>query len=382
MNDLVQHVASAFRKVYKSKNFIPLHAPVLNGNEKLYVQNCIESTFVSSVGEYVDQFQAALAEYCGSKYAVATNNGTSALHLSLVVHDIGEGDEVICPDVTFVATAAAIVYTGADPVFLGIDECTLGLSVEAVEKFILNNTREIDGKRVNTKTGKNLKACIPMHNIGFPVKIEALEALCEKYKLILIEDAAESLGSRVNGKMLGTFGSFGVFSFNGNKIITSGGGGALVTNSETLYKKALHLSTTAKMPHTNLYLHDAIGFNYRMPNINAALGLAQLERMEEFLRIKVEQLNTLKSLIDNEDISLISPKYGQSNNWFTIAKIENTNFELSDFISCLCDNGVMARPLWSRVNQMKPYEDFISIDNKVSDKVLSQVICLPNGVAV
>ena len=380
MNILVDHVADAYREVYQSSDFIPLHAPVFRGNEAKYVLDCIDSTFVSSVGKYVDQFQSGLASYCGAKFAVATVNGTSALHLALMVHDIGIGDEVICPDVTFVATAAAIAYTGADPVFLDIDEDTLGLSVEHVEKFILENTKEVAGKRINKVTGKHLKACMPMHNVGFPVKIEALSALCQKHNVILIEDAAEAIGSRVNGKMPGTFGSLGVYSFNGNKIITTGGGGALVTDSEALFKKALHLSTTAKRPHPFAYEHDAIGFNYRMPNINAALGLAQLEKIDEFLEEKQRQVLALASLINNDDIQLISSQYGVSNNWFVVARIVADDINTEDFIRALAKKNVMARPIWSRVSQMKPYQHYISTENLVSDSVLKKVLCLPNGL--
>ena len=380
MNNLVDRVANAFRHVYHGSDFIPLHAPVFKGNERLYLQDCIDSTFVSSVRKYVDQFQSALAEYCGAKYAVATVNGTSALHLALVVNDIGAGDEVICPDVTFVATAAAIVYSGASPLFLDIDEHTMGLSVNQVEKFLAENTKEIDGKRINKVTGKHVKACLPMHNIGFPVKIEALSVICRKYNLVLIEDAAEALGSRVDGKMPGTFGSVGVYSFNGNKIITTGGGGALVTDSQALFKKALHLSTTAKVPHLFAYEHNAIGFNYRMPNINAALGLAQLEKIGEFLDAKRDQVSTLASLINNDDIQIISPQYGVSNNWFTVARVNADGINIGDFIRALGDKGVMARPLWSKVSQMKPYQAYFATDNEISDKVLKRVLCLPNGV--
>ena len=381
MNNLVEHVVKAFRQIYKDTDFIPLHSPVFNGNEKAYVQDCIDSTFVSSVGKYVDRFQTSMAKYCGARYAVATVNGTSALHLSLVVHDIGEGHEVICPDVTFVATAAAVVYSGADPIFLDIDEDTLGLSAQKVEAFILENTAEVDGKRINKMSGKHVKACMPMHNIGFSVKIAEIQDICERYNLILIEDAAEALGSRVEGKMPGTFGSVGVYSFNGNKIITAGGGGALVTDSEELFKKALHLSTTAKVPHPFAYEHDEVGFNYRMPNINAALGLAQLEKIDEFLETKRKQIEVLKNAMNSDDIELVSPQYGESNNWFAVARIKCDGIDLGEFIGKLGEKGIMARPLWSRVSQMKPYQGYIATNNVVSEKVLENILCLPNGVA-
>ena len=198
MNNLALEIAKAYRKIYETEDYISLHAPKFIGNEKKYVLECLDSTFVSSVGRHVDRFQAELSNYCGTKYAVATVNGTAALHLALLIHKVGHGDEVICPDISFAATAASIVYTGADPVFLDVDEDTLGLSVERVEAFLLNNTKEINGKRVNKITGKIIKACMPMHNVGFPVRINDLKEICNKFNLILIEDAAEALGSRID----------------------------------------------------------------------------------------------------------------------------------------------------------------------------------------
>jgi aminotransferase in exopolysaccharide biosynthesis len=380
MNDAVENLVKAYRKVYNTEDYIPLHSPVFRGEEKKYLLDCIESTFVSSVGKYVDNFQSALAEYCGAKYALATVNGTAALHLSLLINDIGMGDEVICPDVTFAATAAAIVYTGADPIFLDIDEETLGLSAEKVEAFLEHNTREINGKRINKVTGKHVKACMAMHNIGFSVEIDSLEKICLRYNLLLIEDAAEALGSRIGNKMLGTFGCVGVYSFNGNKIITTGGGGALVTDSKDLFDRALHLSTTAKVPHPFIYEHDDIGFNYRMPSINAALGVAQLKMIEEFLEIKTNQIELLKTLLNKKFFSVVMPKYGVSNNWFFLIRINRKDFNIQSLITSLGRSGIMARTLWSRLSKMKPYQKYIATENKVADKVLDQVLCLPNGV--
>jgi perosamine synthetase len=380
MNNLALEIAKAYRKIYETEDYIPLHAPKFIGNEKKYVLECLDSTFVSSVGKHVDRFQEKLSNYCGANYAVATVNGTAALHLALLIHKIGHGDEVICPDISFAATAASIVYTGADPVFLDVDEDTLGLSVEKVEAFLLNNTKEINGKRVNRITGKIIKACMPMHNVGFPVRINDLIEICNKFNLILIEDAAEALGSRIDEKMMGTFGSVGVYSFNGNKIITTGGGGALVTDSEVLFKEALHLSTTAKVPHPFSYLHDQVGYNYRMPNINAALGIAQIEKIEDFIQMKKRQLKELELLLQSDEISIVKPKFGASNNWFTVAKINHFEIKVDALIHALNDKGIMARPLWSQLSKMKPYSSFMAEENPVSCNLLTRYICLPNGV--
>ena len=377
---LFNTIDDVYRKIYKHQNFIPLHEPSFFGNEKKYVNDCIDSTFVSTVGRYVDEFQSSIKTYSGSRYAVATVNGTAALHLALVSCGVGKGDEVICPDISFVATAAAIVYTGADPVFLDIDEETLGLSHIEVEKFILENTYEKDGKRFNKQSNKIVKACMPMHNVGFPVKINKIKQICDEYNIVVIEDAAESLGSFVDKKMCGTFGKVGVYSFNGNKTITTGGGGMLVTDDEGIYKKALHLSTTAKISHPYMYEHDEIGYNYRMPNINAALGVAQVEQIDEILKIKKAQFDYIKRSINDENIEVIDSKYGISNYWFIVCRLENIDIDY--FINEMTRKKIMSRPLWSRISQMKPYKNFLATKNEVSQKITEQYICLPNGVAI
>ena len=381
MNKIVNHLESIYRKVYESDDFIPLHAPVFRGNEKKYLNECIESTFVSSVGKYVDRFQEELSSFCGARYAVAVANGTSALHLSFIVNGVAQNDEVICPDITFVATAAAIVYTGAKPIFLDIEDDSFGLCPEKLELFLKSQTIEFNGKRINKQTGNHIKACVVMHNVGFPSKINKLVKICEEYNLILIEDAAEALGSSLENKMPGTFGRVGILSFNGNKIITSGGGGAIITDSEEIFKKNFHLSTTAKVSHPYKYVHDEIGYNYRMPNINAALALAQLENIDNFLKIKQEQVNIFYNEINCKDFQILRPKHGQSNNWFTIAKIDEKNINIDAFIKALSEKGIMARPLWSKISNMEPYRHYQKTSNEISDMVLKNIICLPNGVA-
>jgi aminotransferase in exopolysaccharide biosynthesis len=380
MNNICSELNKAYREVYKHNEFIPLHAPIFQGNEKDYLLDCIDSTFVSSVGKYVDEFQKKIEEYIDIKYAVATVNGTSALHLAILSCDIGFGDEVICPDISFVATASAIAYSGADPVFLDIDEKTLGLSALEMQKFIIEHTYEKDSYRYNKQTHKKVKACIVMHNIGFPADIEKIQKICEEYNIILIEDAAEALGSSINEKMCGTFGQVGIFSFNGNKILTTGGGGMLVTDDENIYQKALHLSTTAKIPHPYLYNHDEVGYNYRMPNLNAALGVAQLEHIEGFLQIKKEQHNLLELLIKKSNsIEIITPKYGEANYWFVIGKLNG--MDKDEFIEQMKTHRIMCRPLWSRISQMKPYQKYISFENLISQKIEESYVCLPNGIS-
>ena len=379
MNNIYDKLNSSYRKVYKHDKFIPLHEPIFKGNEKKYLLDCIDSTFVSSVGKYVDEFQEKIKEFVSCKYAVATINGTSALHLALLSCDIGFDDEVICPDISFVATAAAITYTGASPIFLDIDETTLGLSPDKVEDFIIKNTYEKDGYRFNKITHKKIKACLPMHNIGFPVLINTLVELCKKYNILLIEDAAEALGSTIDGKMCGTFGDVGIYSFNGNKIITTGGGGMLVTDNEELYKKALHLSTTAKKNHPYKYIHDNIGYNYRMPNLNAALGVAQLELLPRVLEKKYEQGKLIeKNLSCNKLIDIIQSSYGISNRWFIVANLNG--IKLDDFIMEMGKRNIMARPMWSQISKMDPYKKYYSSCNDISAKVIETYVCLPNGV--
>ena len=274
-----QETIKFIRKVYnKPIGFIPLHEPIFGGNEKKYLMECIDSTFVSSVGKYVTQFEEMMAEYTGSKYAVATVNGTAALHIALLLSGVKENDEVITQPLTFVATANAISYTGAKPIFIDVDRNTMGLSPQSLKEWLKQSTIKRFNKTtnqretINKETGKQISACIPMHTFGHPCRIDEIKIICDEYNISLIEDAAESLGSTYRGKHTGTFGLFGTLSFNGNKTITTGGGGMLLTNDKELAKKAKHITTTAKQPHKWEYIHDVIGYNYRLTNLAAALG--------------------------------------------------------------------------------------------------------------
>ena len=271
------------RKIY-GDGFITLHRPVFEGNERKYLVNCIDSNFVSSVGEKVNQFEKDIAKYTGSKYAIATVNGTAALHIAIELAGVKPGDEVISQALTFIATCNAISYTGAKPTFIDVDIDTMGMSPLALKKFLETNCKKKDGKVVNKTSGKRIGACIPMHTFGFPCRIEEISEICSSWDIPLIEDAAESLGSYVNKKHTGTFGAIGTLSFNGNKVITTGGGGMIITNNSDLAVRAKHITTTAKVPHPYEFIHDQMGYNYRMPNLNAALGCAQMERLDDFLK--------------------------------------------------------------------------------------------------
>ena len=265
------------------KDFVPLHVPKFNGNEKSYLLETIDSTYVSSVGPFVDKFEGMMSDLSGSAKAVAVVNGTSALQVALRLVGVNNGDEVITQALTFVATVNAILYNSAQPIFIDVDLDTMGLSPRAVATFLEEFGEIRDGFCFNKKTNKKIAACMPMHTFGFPVHLEELIQVCEKWNIPIVEDAAESMGSQYKNRSTGSFGKLGVFSFNGNKIITSGGGGAIVTNDLELGIKAKHLTTTAKKPHPYEYVHDDIGYNFRMPNINAALACAQLEQLDDFL---------------------------------------------------------------------------------------------------
>ncbi|HYD20619.1 MAG TPA: LegC family aminotransferase, partial [Flavipsychrobacter sp.] len=281
---MYKEVLGFIRKVFgEAEEFIPLHAPYFGGNEKKYVADTIDSTFVSSVGAYVNRFEEMMCEITGAKYAIATSNGTIALHLALVTAGVKHGDEVITQPLTFVATANAISHANGTPVFVDVDRDTMGMSPAALRSFLEQHAEKKSGVAINRNTGKKIAACVPMHTFGFPCRIDEIAAVCSEWNIALIEDAAESLGSSYKGQHTGTFGLMGTFSFNGNKTVTCGGGGALVTNDKELAEKAKHLSTTAKVPHPYEFVHDSVGYNYRMPNLNAALACAQLEQLQEIL---------------------------------------------------------------------------------------------------
>jgi len=351
-NEIISFIRETFRE---PEAFIPLHAPYFGGNEKKYLSDTIDSTFVSSVGAYVNKFEDMMAGITGAKYAIATTNGTTALHLALVAAGAGYGDEVITQPLTFVATANAIAHSGASPVFIDVDRDSMGLSPQALETFFSDHTRSENGKCINKATGKRIAACIPMHTFGFPCRIDELAAICKAHGVPLIEDSAESLGSFYKGKHTGTFGTMGTFSFNGNKTVTCGGGGAIVTNDEQLAQRLKHLSTTAKIPHAWEFSHDEVGYNYRMPNLNAALACAQLEQLNDILANKQALAENYLSFFEQKDIKLMQPiAGGVANNWLnTILLPDRDARDL--FLKETNENKVMTRPAWTLMHKLPMY---------------------------
>jgi perosamine synthetase len=366
---------------YPASDFLPLHSPVFLGNEKKYVEDCIESTFVSSVGKYVDQFEEGIARYTGSKKTVACVNGTSALHIALLLKDVQPGTEVITQALSFVATANAISYCGANPLFLDVDPDSLGLSVASLKDFLETETKYDSSKKrvINLRTGRVISACVPMHTFGHPVRIEAIVSLCKEYNIPVIEDAAESLGSFQGGQHTGTFGELGILSFNGNKIITTGGGGMIITNNEELATKAKHLTTTAKMPHAWDYVHDEVGYNYRLTNISAAIGVGQLELIDEILDNKRQTANLYAKFCSENGIQFISEPENASSNYWLNAIVLKDKCERDAFLSYSNSHGVMTRPIWGLLNNLKMYEKCPHGNLNNSKWLEDRVVNIPSG---
>lgn len=353
-NDTISFIRKAFNT---PEDFIPLHAPYFGGNEKKYLLDTIDSTFVSSVGAYVNRFEEMMAEITGAKYAIATTNGTSALHLAMVVAGVSAGDEVITQPLTFVATANAIAHCHATPVFVDVDKDTMGLSPDSLAAFLKEHVRIEDGTAINKTTGKRIVACVPMHTFGFPSRIEEIVTVCKEYGIPVIEDAAESLGSYIGEQHTGTFGTMGTFSFNGNKTVTCGGGGAIVTNDEELAKKAKHLSTTAKVPHSWEFVHDEVGFNYRMPNLNAAVACAQLEQLPSILDNKRKLAKEYTSYFANvEGVQHINEAEGTKANYWLNCVVLNDLDSRNAFLEQTNGSKVMTRPIWKLMNKLPMYE--------------------------
>ncbi|EJM4839260.1 aminotransferase LegC [Campylobacter coli] len=371
----------SFIKSLFNKENIALHEPCFIGNEKKYLLECIDSGFVSSVGEFVTRFEEALKEKTKTRFVIATNTGTAALHIALLANGIDENCEVITQSISFVATANAIAYTGAKPVFLDIDENTLSLSPKALEHFLENQTYQKDNLSYNKTTHKPIKACVIMHTFGLSAHIKAIKELCEKYHILLIEDAAEALGSTYENKTLGTFGKCGILSFNGNKIITGGCGGAILSDDENLVKLARHLSTTAKIPHPYEYDHDRIAYNYRLCNINAAILLAGLENLELFLENKRELAKIYKDFFKNHDkCKFIDEKSNErSNFWLNTLLFKNENLRNIFLEECL-KNNIFVRPVWKSLPSLKAFQNCQSNELINTKKLEKRLINLPSSV--
>ena len=377
--DKYRKIVDFIKRLYK-KDIVPLHEPIFVGNEEKYVLDAIRSSYVSSIGEYVNKVEKFMADFTGSKYAIATVNGTSALHIALLLSGVKENTEVITQPLTFVATCNAISYCGAYPTFVDVDNDTLGMSHESLESFLVENCFIKDDGVYNKLTNRKITAIVPMHTFGYPCKIDKIIEIADRYNIPVVEDAAESLGSFYKGKHTGTFGKFGIISFNGNKIVTSGGGGVILTSDEVLAKKAKHLTTTAKVPHKWKYYHDEIGFNYRMPNLNAALLLAQLENLEKFLKIKRNLAMKYKEFFDWLGVEFFTePEYATSNYWLNAIFLRDRK-EKDEFLEFSHENGVLCRPVWVLMNKLPMYKDCFSYKLENVYKIEERLVNIPSGV--
>jgi perosamine synthetase len=374
-------VVTFIHKLYGTEGNVPLHAPCFVGNEKKYLNECIDTTFVSSVGKFVDRFEEMMAEYTGAKKAVVCVNGTNALHMAMMLVGVERDDEVLTQALTFIATCNAIYYIGAHPVFLDVAPDTMGLSSVAVKKWLQANAEVKNGTCYNKVTGRRIKACIPMHTFGHPIHLDELVDICFQYHIELIEDAAESLGSFYKGKHTGTFGKVGALSFNGNKTITTGGGGMLLFQDEALGEHAKHLTTQAKIPHRWEFMHDYVGYNYRMPNINAALGCAQMECIDRILANKRETAEKYKAFFAQyPDVEFFNePKDCQSNYWLNVILMKD-NQSKQDFLEYTNDHGVMTRPVWGLMPRMPMFEHCQTDGLKQSIWFEERVVNLPSSV--
>lgn len=379
--DLFEEVTQFIRQQFNEPDaFIPLHVPRFEGKEREYVMDAIDSTFVSSVGAYVDKFEEMMCQITGAKHAVATVNGTSALHIALILAGVEKEDEVVTQPLTFVATANAIAYTGAKPVFVDVDRDTLGLSPSKLKRFLSETLDRIDGKWINRFTGKRIAACVPMHTFGLPARVDEIREVCDQYEIILVEDSAESLGSTWKGRHTGRFGTLGVFSFNGNKTVTAGGGGAIISDDEELAKRAKHITTTAKKPHKWEYVHDEIGYNYRMPNLNAALACAQLEQLESYIENKRKLAASYRGFFSSKKIELIDEiESAKSNYWLNAVCLEDRE-QRDRFLAHTNENGVMTRPIWSLMNKLKMFSDCQTGDLSNSEWLEDRIVNIPSSV--
>lgn len=378
-NIILQTIRNLFNQ---PKDFIPLHVPIFFGNEKKYLEECIDSTFVSSVGNYVNLFEEEMAHFTGAKKAVACVNGTNALHMALLLAGVKQNDEVITQPLTFVATANAICYCGAVPVFVDIDKTTLGLSPDALKQFLIENADEKNNIYYNKVTGRRISAVLPMHTFGHPCRIDEIRLICEQYHIPVVEDAAESVGTYYKGKHTGTFGKIGVLSFNGNKIITTGGGGMLLFNDEALAQSAKHLTTQAKIPHPWEFMHDAIGYNYRMPNINAALGVAQLEQLDRYIVAKRKLAESYKEFFAELGIQFVEEPINARSNYWLNAIVLNNREERDEFLKYTNQNGVMTRPAWQLMNHLPMFKNYQFGNLVNSEWIADRLVNIPSSAII
>lgn len=378
--DSVSKATVAFTRSVFGDDFVPLHRPVFEGNERQYLVDCIDSNFVSSVGEKVTEFEDKVANFTGAKYAVATVNGTAALHVAIKLAGVEPEDEVISQALTFIATCNAINYSGAFPVFVDVDLDTMGMSPEALKVFLDTNAEKRSGSVFNKISGRRIGACIPMHTFGFPCRIEKIASICSDWGITLIEDAAESLGSYVGGRHTGTFGAMGTLSFNGNKVITTGGGGMLITDDLATAERAKHITTTAKVPHPYEFVHDEIGYNFRMPNLNAALGCAQMERLDDFLSVKTKLSEQWNQFFNSQAVKFTRGIDGTwANHWLNAILLESRS-DREEFLEYTNNNGVMTRPIWRLMSELEMFQDCQTDGLKNSLWLQDRVVNIPSSV--
>ena len=381
MSKLALEIYKGIRNVIGEKESF-LHEPIFDNKEKMNLDECIDSSFVSTVGEYVNKFEKMLEKYTGAKRAIAIVNGTSALHIALKVLGIKPHEEIICPSLTFVGTANAISYLNAKPHFVDINESTLGIDPSALRRWLDKIIVVRNGKSINKNTGRIISAIIPMHTFGHPVEIESILEIADRYRITVIEDAAESLGSFYKGKHTGTFGKAGILSFNGNKIITTGGGGALLTDDDAIANYAKHLSTTSRVKHNWKFIHDEIGFNYRLPNLNAALGCAQMQKLPSFINSKRRLFSKYLDVFNSIDgIRLFSePLDSRSNYWLqTLILEKGLENELDNIIEYTNKMGVMTRPAWELIPNLGIYQDCPKAPLPIAESLSKRIINIPSS---
>jgi len=384
-SELTKAIIDATREALNAEGPVPLHVPFLNGSEARCLGEAVESTFVSSVGPFVDRFEAELGSLTGARRVVATSSGTSALQLALRVAGVRRGDEVLVPSLTFVATANAVSYLGAFPHFVDVEETTLGIDPKALRRWLVFASEMTDEGLRNKTTGRMIRALVPMHTFGHPSRIESLCEVAREFSLVVVEDAAESLGSTYKEKHTGTFGLLGAVSFNGNKIVTTGGGGAILTDDDALADRAKHLSTTAKKAHSWEYIHDEIGYNFRMPNINAALGVAQLGQLPDFLSSKRALADKYRAAFDGIDaVSIVTePTHSRSNYWLQTLRLKEGGAPyLDEILEGLNAAGFGARPVWRPLHTLEIYETASRAPLPVTEKLGRALINLPSSAGL
>jgi perosamine synthetase len=378
---MFKEILNLIRQLHPDQKSIPLHKPYFDDEDKLFLNKCIDTSFVSTAGQFTTDFEQILKEYSKSKYVLTTINGTSALQLALKVVGVESGDEVLTQKISFVATANAIVYNQAEPIFIDSQKNNMGMDPELLEEFLTKNTKFDDfGKCINLLTNKIIKACVPVHVLGQTADIIKIVSICDKFNIPVIEDAAEALGSTYNNKHLGTFGALGILSFNGNKIITTGGGGAILINQEKYYHHLKHLITLAKIDHPWEISHDEVGFNFRMPSLNAALGLSQIKKIDRILKQKKKITQTYNECLVSLDKKIYSVDIvGQHNNWINAVIFSEQNSR-DEFLKISNIENIFTKPIWMPLNNLKMYQKCLSINNGNAEKFYEKIVLLPSSV--